>query len=110
MLTMSRAHSNSATNSLPMSNSLLKFSPSAIFHHSMKLNVGLTDVLHPACRRGLLSGATYVPGLFMFEKLQKVILTGSGTSGELPLDARRPIIQVAASYAEPLISQVSYAR
>jgi len=45
----------------------------------------------------LSSDTTYVPGLLMSEKLQNATLTGSGTSGKLLLDARRPVIQAAAS-------------
>lgn len=37
----------------------------------------------------------------MSEKLRKAILTGSGTLGGLPLDARRPMIQAAASCRTP---------
>ncbi len=96
-LTISRTCSNPATNSSPTSNGLLNFSPSAIFHHSVRLKFELTDVVYVAWSSMLLSDATYVPGLLMSEKLWNVTLTGSGTSGKLPLDARRPVIQAAAS-------------
>jgi hypothetical protein len=73
------------------------------------LNFGSIDLLYPACGSRLSSGAKNVPGVLMSEKLRKATLTGSGTWGELLLDARRPIIQAAASYAESVIDLVSYA-
>src|SRR5260370_11096637 len=88
---------NPATNSSPTSNGLLNFSPSAIFHHSVRLKFESTDVIYVAWSSMLLLDATYVPGLLMSEKLQNVTLTGSGTSGKLLLDARRPVIQAVAS-------------
>src|SRR5229473_5587308 len=88
---------NPATNFSPTSNGLLNFSPSAIFHHSVRLKFESTDVIYMAWSSMLSSDATYVPGLLMSKKLQKVTLTGLGTLAKLPLDARRPIIQAAAS-------------
>src|SRR6267154_3043505 len=84
-------HCNPVTNSLPISNGLLNFLPLSIFHHFVKLNLRLTDVLHPACNSRLSSGAAYVSGFFMSKKLRKAILTGLGKEGKLPHDSRRPI-------------------
>ena len=77
--TLSRACSNPATNSSPISNGLLNFFLSSIFHHSVKLNFRSKGLSDPVCSSRLSFGATYVSRFLMSEKLQKAILTASGT-------------------------------
>lgn len=101
-LTISRACSNPATNSSPISNGLLNLPPSAIFHHSVRLNFGSADVSDLVGDSRVSSGAEYVSGFLMSEKLRNATVTGSGTEGELPHDSRRPIIHAAESYSNPL--------
>ena len=96
-LTTSKTQSNSVTKSLLILNCLFNLSPSTILHHSLNLKFDSTDSLHLACSNRILLGGTYVPAFLMSEKLQKVILTDSGTKGVMPLDARMPMIQEAAS-------------